>query len=124
MGSVSELASRLLEMLYVTGWDDGFVGFERGECACALSATRSDVDGALDELEGLCLIALRKSHGGEAAAEPDEMASQSHEVAEIVSLSTSAFSGRPELCWWRYYRVESADRWTNSGDQRHGDRSR
>jgi hypothetical protein len=107
VGKISELSCRLLEMLYVTGWDDGFVQFKRRDLGSALQASKTELDNAIAELEALCLVMFRLA--------------VDHEVAEIVALSTPALSGTAEICWWQYYRVEFADFWFELSDDSRND---
>ncbi len=103
VGKLSVLGCRLLEMFYVTGWDDGFVQFNRRDVATALAASPAELDGAIDELGALCLVNFRMA--------------DRWQVAEIVALSTPALSGMTEMCWWQYYRVEFADFWFDLGEK-------
>ena len=107
IGKLGELSCRLLEMLYVTGWDDGFVQFKRRDLCSALGASKTELDRAIAELETLWLVMFRPA--------PD------HEVAEIVALSTPALSGTAQICWWQYYRVEFADFWFERSDDSRND---
>jgi hypothetical protein len=107
VGKLSELSSRLLQMFYVTGWDDGFVQFGRRDLCAALGASTTDIDRAIGELEALCLVMFRIA--------------DNHEVAEVVALSTPALSGTAEICWWQYYRVEFADFWFELSDDSRND---
>ena len=104
-GKLGALSSRVLEMFYVMGWDDGFVQFSRHNLCRGLGANLPEMNRAIDELEGLCLVTLRSID-------------MHLEVAEINSLSTPVFGGMTELCWWQYYRVRLADIWYNSEDAR------
>jgi hypothetical protein len=107
VGKLSELSCRLLQMFYVTGWDDGFVQFSRRDLCAALGASKTDIDCAIGELEALCLVMFRIA--------------DNHEVAEVVALSTPALSGTAEICWWQYYRVEFADFWFELSDDSRND---
>lgn len=107
VGKLSDLGCRLLQMFYVTGWDDGFVQFNRRDLCSALCASRLEVDRAIGELETLCLVTFRIA--------------EQHEVAEVVALSTPALSGTAEICWWQYYRVEFADFWFDLSDDARND---
>lgn len=107
VGTLSELSCRLLEMFYVTGWDDGFVQFRRHDLCLALAASKTELNGAIDELETRCLVMFRIA--------------ANHEVAEIIALSTPALSGTAEICWWQYYRVQFADFWFDASDDSSND---
>ncbi len=102
-GKLTSLGCHLLEMFYVTGWDDGFVLFDRGDLCRALSATPLQFDRAVAELERRALV---KFHETEA-----------HEVAEIIALSTPLLTGLPELGWWQYYRLEELNLWFNTEEE-------
>jgi hypothetical protein len=106
-GKLSELSCRLLQMFYVTGWDDGFVQFRRRDLCAALGASMTELNRAISQLETLCLVMFRIA--------------QRHEVAEIIALSTPAQSSAAEICWWHYYRVEFADFWFGSSDDSRND---
>jgi hypothetical protein len=107
VGRLSELSCRLLEMFYVTGWDDGFVQFVRRDLCAALGSSKTDINRARAELESLRLVVFRIA--------------ERYEVAEIVALSTPTVSGAAEICWWQYYRVHFADFWFDVSDKSGGD---
>ena len=107
VGKLSELSCRLLQMFYVTGWEDGFVQFTRRDVCAALGASKTEINRAIGELEVRCLVVFRIA--------------ENHEVAEVVALSTPALSGTAEICWWQYYRVEFADFWFELSDDSRND---
>jgi len=107
VGKLSELSCRLLQMFYVTGWDDGFIQFRRRDLCAALGASKTELDRACGELEALCLVMFRIAFD--------------HEVAEVTALSTPAISGTAGICWWKYYRVEFADFWFELSDDSRND---
>ncbi len=94
-GKITELSCRLLQMLYVMGWDDGFVEFDRHNLAMALGATLLHLEAAMAELEARCFAIFRWA--------------DRYEVAELISLSTPTLCGVERICWWQYYRVEFND---------------
>lgn len=58
-GTLTELACRLLEMLYIAGWEDGFVALDRPNISRALGASPEEVSALLRELEELHLACAR-----------------------------------------------------------------
>jgi len=106
-GKLSDLSCRLLGMFYVTGWDDGFVVFNRRDLCSALGTSKTEINRAVGELEALCLLVCRFA--------------ERHEIAEIIALSTPALSRTAGICWWQYYRVEFADFWLDLSDDSRDD---
>lgn len=85
----------MLEMFYVTGWDDGFVEFSRPKLMIALSANSRSINRAISELERLNLASLRQG--------------TYHEAVELLSLSGAYARERPQLAWWQVYKVDLSE---------------
>ena len=90
------MSSSQLKLLYLWGWQDGFVSFEPGASRKALALDEDELCRALGELEELEFIRLRAPVQGYAPI-------------EILSLSAGELSGRADLTWWRYYHVALLD---------------
>lgn len=104
--TLSELSCRLLQMLYVVGWDDGFMVIDRAQIAAALGARLPQLGRAIAELDALDLIRVR--------ALEDAPAKQ---ALEILAMSSAEHSGLPQICWWDYYRVQFADYFLDERDE-------
>lgn len=94
-GTLQPLSARLLEMMYVLGWDDGFVEFDRSCVATTLREKSSAIDQALTELQSLEIVSMRRG--------------ERHEVAELIALSAPRASAQPHLGWWQIYSIELFD---------------
>jgi hypothetical protein len=92
-----EVAScELLKLLYLWGWNDGFVPFKPGASREALAFDEDELCRALGELEELGFIRLRAPVQGYAPI-------------EILSLSAGELADCADLTWWRYYNVALLD---------------
>ncbi len=94
-GVLGPLSRRLLEMLYVLGWDDGFVEFNRVSLGRTLREESKPIDAALAELQGLHVISIRRG--------------RDHEVAELIALSVPRAFVHAQLGWWQMYSIELLD---------------
>jgi hypothetical protein len=83
----------VLKLLYLWGWNDGFVSFNADESRSALGLGEEQISRALAELKELGFIRLRMPVWG-------------HSPIEVLFFS-SGEQGRADLSWWRYYRVAS-----------------
>ena len=104
--TLSELGCRLLQMLYVVGWDDGFMVIDRPQIAAALGVRLPQLARAIAELEALELIRVRALEHA-----------QAKEAVEILAMSSAEWSGLPQICWWDYYRVQFADYFLEPGEE-------
>jgi hypothetical protein len=89
---VPQSASALLEQWYEDGWDDGIAAFDRYTLAQALGVGSTELNENIALLEDLQLIQLRRG--------------LSHEVAELLALSSAHHSDSLYLGWWQVYRLE------------------
>ncbi len=94
-GVIGPLSRRLLEMLYVLGWDDGFVEFDRVSLALTLREESKAIDDALAELQGLRVVSMRQG--------------LDYEVAELIALSAPSAFAHAQLGWWQMYSIELLD---------------
>lgn len=91
IGKLSRLGCQMLEMFYVTGWDDGFVEVTRPSLGIALQATSRSINNAILELERLRLASVRQA--------------EHHEAIELLSLSARN-EENAHLGWWQMYTVD------------------
>jgi hypothetical protein len=94
-GVIHGVTGRVLEMLCISGWDDGFVMMDRSALAKALGVGASSVEKALCELQQLRLTDRRV-----AVQDGEEQ-----DIVEIVALSSPEHTGLQELCWWQYFLI-------------------
>lgn len=83
------LSCRLLELFYVSGWEDGIIEFDRADLCDALRTTPARFDRAVTELERKGLVIFRSACV--------------HEVAEVVAMSSPSLTGIAQIGWWQYY---------------------
>jgi len=90
------LTCELLKLLYIWGWNDGFVSLRAEETRLASGLEGEDVGRALAELERLNFVRVRGGGDGLASV-------------EILSLAAPVTAGSVDLGWWRYYQVSLSD---------------
>ena len=94
-GGLHDVAGRVLEMLCISGWDDGFVAMHRPALAKAVGVSAASVEKALAKLQGLHLTQRRVAYDD----------GEEQDIVEIVALSSPEHTGRQELCWWQYFLI-------------------